>query len=215
MRKINVWIVLAAAAALVPFAFYSYVYPDLGETLPIHFNGHGEADRFVSKSSPDVWMLCALGVIGFGIMMAIRSVMAAKKSHASAAIKLFDQSLLLTTVLFSGIGVFALMEGMEQVSWGAEGVIHFVILLLGLIFMLTGNYMPKLRRNAWAGIRTPVTMKDDAAWFKAQRRGGRVFMIGGLLTMLAALLPGELSWVMAIAIFLVMMIFSLIYGFKN
>lgn len=71
-----------------------------------------------------------------------------------------------------------------------------VLLLLGLLFVTLGNYMPRVRSNFWMGIRTPWTLSSDYVWRETHRVGGRVFVAGGLITIAAAFLPPALApWV--------------------
>jgi uncharacterized membrane protein len=52
------------------------------------------------------------------------------------------------------------------------------IMALTLSAMITymGNYMGKLRRNFWAGIRTPWTLVNDTVWERTHRFGGWLFV---------------------------------------
>ena len=74
------------------------------------------------------------------------------------------------------------------------------MLLSGLLIMWMGGRMAnrRLKRNKWAGIRTPSTMKSDEAWFIAHEAGaplmttaGTLAAAGGLTGIVAALLGGS------------------------
>jgi uncharacterized membrane protein len=52
--------------------------------------------------------------------------------------------------------------------------------------MVMGNYMGKLRKNFFAGIRTPWTLANDEVWERTHRMAGWVFMLAGLVTVIAA-----------------------------
>ena len=58
-----------------------------------------------------------------------------------------------------------------------------VSVALGALFVVLGNYMPKMRRNFFVGIRTPWTLADEDVWFRTHRLGGVLFVIGGVLLM--------------------------------
>ena len=73
------------------------------------------------------------------------------------------------------------------------------MLLSGSLIMWMGNRMAdrRFKRNGWAGIRTPSTMKSDEAWFAAHEVGaplmsaaGTLGAAGGLLGIIAGLLGG-------------------------
>lgn len=90
------------------------------------------------------------------------------------------------------------------VSWFAAGLMYtsvlevrldtdkMGVLFLGLLFLALGNYLPKCRRNSTVGIKLPWTVWDEENWNATHRFGGKVWVVGGLLLMLCALLPASL-----------------------
>ncbi len=64
-----------------------------------------------------------------------------------------------------------------------------VYILLGALFILMGNYMPKARRNRFFGIKTVWTLSNDEIWMKTHRFTGKVSVVCGALLLLCALLP--------------------------
>ena len=60
--------------------------------------------------------------------------------------------------------------------------------IIGLLFIVLGNWMGKLRRNLIAGIRTPWTLKSDVVWQRTHRIGGRLMVALGLAVLFAAML---------------------------
>jgi uncharacterized membrane protein len=51
----------------------------------------------------------------------------------------------------------------------------------GLLLVLLGNYMGKLGKNFFIGIRTPWTLASDEVWFRTHRLGGKLFVLAGLV----------------------------------
>ncbi|MBV9107877.1 MAG: SdpI family protein, partial [Gemmatimonadetes bacterium] len=64
---------------------------------------------------------------------------------------------------------------------------------MGLLLMVIGNYLPRIRSNWWMGIRTPWTLESERVWRDTHRVGGRTFVAGGLLCAIAAFLPEPFS----------------------
>ena len=76
--------------------------------------------------------------------------------------------------------------------------------LTGLLIMWMGGRMEqgRFRRNRWAGIRTPGTMRSDEAWAAAHEvggpwlsRGGLLGAVGGLCGLIGGLLGASVGWV--------------------
>ena len=53
--------------------------------------------------------------------------------------------------------------------------------LLGIIFMVIGNYLPKTRPNYTIGIRLPWTLYDEENWVKTHRLAGKTWLFCGIL----------------------------------
>ena len=85
---------------------------------------------------------------------------------------------------------------------------NFVINLgMSVLFIFLGNYMGKLRRNFWMGIRTPWTLTSDVVWERTHRVGGWLFVAIGLLGIPFSFVPqlrifGMLVLIVLAAIFL-------------
>jgi uncharacterized membrane protein len=60
---------------------------------------------------------------------------------------------------------------------------------IGVMILVMGNYMTKLRYNLVYGIRTPWTLANEGVWDQTHRLAGPAFMAGG-----AFILIGGLVW---------------------
>ena len=58
---------------------------------------------------------------------------------------------------------------------------------IGVFFIVIGNYMGKVTRNSYVGVRTPWTLASDRVWEGTHRFAGPEFVIGGVLLVLASL----------------------------
>lgn len=70
----------------------------------------------------------------------------------------------------------ALHAPLHFINWGS--------LLMGVIFLVTGNYLPKCRQNYTIGIKLPWTLDDEENWNYTHRLAGKLWMIGGVLIIL-------------------------------
>ena len=57
---------------------------------------------------------------------------------------------------------------------------------IGLVFIVMGNLLGKIRPNWFVGIRTPWTLNSKRSWVKTHRLGGWVFVLLGLLMLVGA-----------------------------
>ncbi len=53
--------------------------------------------------------------------------------------------------------------------------------LMGILFIIIGNYMHKIKQNYTVGIKIPWTLNSKANWNKTHRMASWLFIIGGIL----------------------------------
>ena len=88
----------------------------------------------------------------------------------------------------------------------------FAKLLLGMMFIIIGNYLPKARQNYTIGIKIPWTLANEENWNRTHRLAGYLWMICGILMIIISLtrfVPTE--WL--VGIFLIMVLIPCIYSY--
>ena len=87
---------------------------------------------------------------------------------------------------------------------GREVRIEMVMpLLMGAIFIIIGNYLPKCGQNYTIGIKIPWTLHSEENWNRTHRFAGPVWVVGGLVMMLSGFL-GENRIMIAAALVMVL-----------
>ena len=72
---------------------------------------------------------------------------------------------------------------------------------MGVLFLVIGNYLPKMKQNYTLGIKLPWTLANEENWNRTHRLGGKVWVACGLVLLAAALLPvGWMTIVMVAAL---------------
>ena len=84
---------------------------------------------------------------------------------------------------------------------------------LGLLFLVIGNYMPKMKQNPTLGIRLPWTLANEENWNRTHRLGGKVWVAGGLVLLLCCLLPGAAMVAGMMAAILVLAVVPCVYSY--
>ncbi|HEX6559998.1 MAG TPA: SdpI family protein, partial [Longimicrobiales bacterium] len=88
-----------------------------------------------------------------------------------------------------------------------------VLLGIGAMFMILGNVLPRTRSNWFMGIRTPWTLDSESVWRETHRLGGRTFVLGGFVTMIAAFLPEPIQPIVAIVALCIAGFIPVIYSY--
>lgn len=154
------------------------------DIIPIHFDYMGNVDGWGSK-----WIYLLFAVIPFCVM-AGAEIYWHKNSAASDEIekKSFYQQLIpifcwLFILLDWVFLIIALNPRTNDVRQKA-----LLMISTGIAAIVLSNYMGKVRRNAWYGIRVPWTLMDDVVWDKTHRLGGYLGVVSGLLLVVGGIL---------------------------
>jgi uncharacterized membrane protein len=63
---------------------------------------------------------------------------------------------------------------------------------VGLLFIVLGNYMGKLTKNFFVGIRTPWTLASEEVWLRTHRLGGKLFVLAGIALLVSGFFGGSM-----------------------
>ena len=86
-------------------------------------------------------------------------------------------------------------------------------ILMGVLMLLIGNYLPKCTPNRTVGIRIKWTLADEENWNATHRFGGKVWFIGAIVILASSLLPTKISVCVMIAATLAMALAPIIYSY--
>ena len=165
-------------------------YPFMPDRVPTHWNAAGQVTEYGPKWV-DTFLFPAitLGVyILIRVLLTISPRMVADGQRAN--VEVVDRIL---------IGVFLVLLIVQltilAVIFHLPVDISFITcLILSAMFLYMGNYLGKLRRNFWAGIRTPWTLVNDTVWERTHRFAGWLFVGTGAVGIVLSFIPSVRIW---------------------
>ncbi len=86
-------------------------------------------------------------------------------------------------------------------------------ILLGLMFVLIGNYLPKTTKNWSLGIKVIWALNDEENWNATHRFAGKLWFFGGMVMMLGIFLPGEYSIYVMLPVTLILAVVPALYSY--
>lgn len=209
MTKRLFWWLLAAAE--LSFAAQLILYPSLPQQVPLHWGISGQPDGWGAK--PALLALWALPIVLL-LLLYLMPRLDPRKDNYSKHTKAYSAFSIAVILLFIALG-WALVAIALGVQLPLSSI---VIVLLGILFVVIGNFMPQVRPNYFFGIKTPWTLANETVWRKTHRLGGVLFVLCGLTTLVSAFLPEVASFVVMVggivAATVVMVIYSYL-AFKN
>ena len=109
--------------------------------------------------------------------------------------------------LYVGVIFIAIMLGLDI----NIGLVCSII--LGVSFIIMGNYMPKAKRNRTFGIKLKWTVTNDDNWVATHRLAGKVFVVAGILCLILAFLPFKAMIISFVAILTAIVIIPTVYSY--
>ena len=167
-----------------------YFYANFPEQVPIHWNAAGEVDGYSSRV---VGAFLFPGIIiGMYLMFLLFPYIDPKKERYSQFRNVYH--------IFKTVLVLFMAAIYFIVSFNALGhnipVEFWIPIMVGILFILLGSYMSKIKINWFMGIRTPWTLSSEVVWNKTHRVGGKVFMLGGAMIAFTVFAPTMLRMIM-------------------
>jgi uncharacterized membrane protein len=202
MRK---WFPAAFIVAAVLFSIA--VYSRLPDQVPTHWDISGEPDDFSSRAR-GAFMLPGIMLAVFVLMQWIPSL----DPRASNIEKFRGSYDLVVGAMIAFLGVMHVLALGNALGWQVN-MTKVVLICLGTLFVMLGNYLPRARSNFVFGIRTPWTLSSDAVWTRVHRIGGYATAVAGLITIATAFLELRLSLAIALPSLLLSALVPIVYSY--
>ena len=197
-------LIVTSIVTVLPTLAGVLLWSRLPDPMATHFGTSGQADGFSSRT---------IAVFGLPLLLlGIEWLMALVTSHDPRKQNISPK--LITLVLWL-VPVISVVTSAMMYAYNlgyATGGIFAAELLLGVIFIVTGNYLPKARQNYTIGIRLPWTLANEENWNRTHRLAGFLWVAGGIVS-LAAALTGLVKAEWLIGVFAVMALVPCVYSF--
>lgn len=200
MKKYKKRIIISSVITLLPILAGLILWNRLPDTIATHFGNDNVANGWSSK--PFVVFAMPLLLLGLHLFILFVTMNDPKRKNISE--KMFGFLIWFVSVL--SVFIFSITYcnalGMN-VNIGMA-----VNIIVGIVFLVIGNYLPKCKQNYTAGIRIPWTLNSTENWNRTHRLAGWLFMLGGILFFLNAFLQWSGMFFVIIVIALLPEVYS-------
>lgn len=192
-QKLNLRNILLLSGLILAamFAISAYVWGQIpaGEQVCIHWNAAGVCDDYGNKFTGIFLMpLISVGLVG---LFAVIPRIEPRASHIVQSRKAYVAVWTMMLIFLLGFHIVLMLNLLgRNVNIGT-----FAPLLVGIMFIVIGNYLGKVQSNFMFGIRTPWTLSSDLSWNKTHRLGGKLFVLIGVLFIITNILTTGELWV--------------------
>ena len=195
-------LIITSVILLLPVLAGVILWNQLPEQMPTHWNAAGEIDGWSSKPFA-VFGLPLIMVAAQWLCMLGTAADPKKNNHSEKVLHLVLWIIpVLSVVLHAVTYATALGHAVPM-----EVVMP---ILIGLIFTIIGNYMPKCKQNYTIGSKIPWTLDNEENWNRTHRFAGWLWTFCGVAIMFTGFLGG--FWVF-LPITLLMVLAPIIYSY--
>lgn len=202
MSKDKKRLIITTLVCLLPIVYGLAIYDALPDMVPTHWGADGEINGYSSK---------AFAVFGLPIFFAFINLICNVAIMADP--KKVNHSDKMKAIVAWFIAILALIT-VPMCLVAAQGIaidVSFIIsLIVGVVFLVIGNYLPKCKRNYTIGIKLPWTLDSDENWNRTHRLAGYVWSVGSILFIIAVFLG---KYMMILPVTILMAVIPSIYSF--
>lgn len=201
MKK-NKTLITTTLLCLLPLILSAAVYEKLPAEVPIHWDSNGTPNGYAGKF---------IAAFGLPFFMALLNIIAhtvmdhdPKRQNASPALRLLGKWC---------VPVLALIFIPVSLLWNLNQELPISViapLLVGVLFILAGNYLPKTKQSYTIGIKLPWTLDDTDNWNKTHHLAGYLWILGGIAMIADCFFP--LGYLLPVIIGL-MILLPAVYSF--
>ncbi len=156
LSKANLLIWICHIGALIVLLA---IYPKLPRIIPMHWGIDGNIDGYGGKGS--LFVLYAVGV-GCTFLFDFARKIDPKSKNYDKFNRPYEIFKLVFAIFMDGL---VLVTARSRFNKNLK-VSQIIVVAVGLMFAVIGNYMPKFKYNYTMGIKTPWTLASETVWEK-------------------------------------------------
>ena len=179
------------------------------ERVAVHFGLSGEADRYGSRYESFILPLIIIILAAVWELVsrafekrAEQSDDGREKSHSRSNARVADIIALSVTAMMTLMQIVFLFRWVKGVEYADLDELRVMSALMGILFIVLGNVMPKTKPNGSIGLRVKWSMYNDVTWQKSNTLAGIMLMAAGVLSFVTALVASAAVSVVMLLVYL-------------
>jgi uncharacterized membrane protein len=154
------------------------VYSGLPAHVPTHWNAAGKIDAYGPKST--LFLMPGLSLLG-AMLLVLLPILSPKNYTIDTFRATFNYIMVIVSAMMAYLGV-VIVYATAHPGWDlTKPMISGILLFIGLL----GNFLGRVQKNFYVGIRTPWTLASDKVWVATHRLGARIMTGGGIIGAIA------------------------------
>ncbi|WP_247672608.1 SdpI family protein [Aquimarina sp. MMG016] len=179
------------------------------DRIPMHYNIYGEPDRWGGKNDL-MSIMIIIPILTY--LMFLAAIYIDPKKRISEMGNKYHHLRFIMTVIIAMIFILIVYINVHSIS----NFKNYISIILGLLFILLGNYFRSLKPNYFIGIRTPWTLESETVWRRTHHIGSIIWFIGGFLIILVNIISRlqPIAWIISLGIILLLILIPVIHSYS-
>ena len=194
--------IITSIVILLPIVIGLILWDKLPAEMATHFDSNGKADDWSPKWIAVFGMPLFLLVVHW-FCVAFTSVDPKRQNFS-------DKIIILMMWLCPVVSIVGNAATYLYAFDNTVNTTPMAMMLLGCVFLVIGNYMPKMKQSYTIGIKIPWALNSEENWNLTHRFGGYMFMLGGIVVIIAGFI--QQFWLVPVA-FVLMAFVPMAYSF--
>lgn len=192
----SLWI--GSLICLLPIILGLIYYGKLPESVAIHWDSGGTPNGYAPKEFA-VFVLPVLLMLLHIIAYISMNRKSLEGKAAKPLIEIGKWVVPITAIITQPLMILKSVDSDVPIN-------SIITIVVGLIFILSGNYFPKNRINPNVGMKFPWLFHDEEGWRKTHKLSGYLWIIAGFILILSLFVKISFSYILIAVISLVAVI---------
>lgn len=213
MRRFFTSPLLAIALLAIAPIVATILYPGLPETVPVHFDAEGVANKFRPKSS--IWVpVSILSLVGLGVYFLVSNLHKIDPKKSAGFSAETHKSISIVIVLFLSFINTSLVL-LTTATIKNFGIHKMLLPAVGILISLMGYFMRNIKPNYFIGLRLPWTLEDEDNWSATHQMAAKLWTPAGLLMAVSSIVfPFMTAFIITMSITLVIVTIPAMYSYR-
>ena len=172
---------VATLFVIASFIVAGRLYGSLPDPVPTHWGPEGEVNGWTSKPFG-----AFLGPL-IGVLLVALLVVLPRLSPRGFEMTPFQRVYPTLVAAIAGLMLYVTTFALATATGATMPAPGRLLAGVGVFLVVIGNFLGKVTQNFFIGIRTPWTLASDRVWERTHRFAGPVFVLGGVLLVVASL----------------------------
>ena len=176
-KELKKTLTLTTLITLLPILVGLFYWEQLPDKMATHFDMEG---------TPNGWSSKGFAVIGIPVILAVVNAICTILTETDPRRYKYPEKMMKLVYWICPVVSWICAGLTISYELGIEfaAMPKFGSLFIGGLFVVIGNYLPKIKQNYYMGIKLPWTYSDEENWNRTHRMAGKLWVVGGIILLL-------------------------------